>query len=54
MLMPGTILLGARHYPEIAPGVAFEKVEPQGPRDDPAGLVREGGMKLVRHGKAAN
>jgi hypothetical protein len=27
MIMPGTILLGARYYQEIAPDVAFDKAE---------------------------
>lgn len=85
MLMPGTVLLGARHYQEIAPGAAMDRAEvislteavetPAGKfekvlkvlettplePDDKAhkyyapgvGLVREGGMKLVRYGKAA-
>ena len=85
MIMPGTALLGARHYQEIAPGAAMDRAEivslsekvetPAGTfekclkvlettplePDDKAhkfyapnvGLVREGGMKLVRHGKAA-
>lgn len=85
LMMPGTVLLGARHYQEIAPGAAMDRAEvmslsetvetPAGKfekclkvlettplePDDKAnkfyapgvGLVREGGMKLVRHGKAA-
>jgi hypothetical protein len=27
MMMPGTVLLGARHYQEIAPGVAMDRAE---------------------------
>ena len=85
LIMPGTLLLGARHYQEIAPGAAMDRAEvmslsetvetPAGKfekclkvlettplePDDKAnkfyapgvGLVREGGMKLVRHGKKA-
>jgi len=85
MLMPGTVLLGARHYQEIAPGAAMDRAEvmsltetvetPAGKfekclkvlettplePDDKAfkyyapgiGLVREGGMKLVKYGKKA-
>ena len=83
MLMPGTVLVGARHYQEIAPGAAMDRAEvmsltetvetpggkfekclkvlettPLEPEDKSTkyyapgvGLVREGGMKLVRHGK---
>src|SRR5262245_48484144 len=83
MLMPGTVLLGARHYQEVAPGAAMDRAEvmslsetvetPAGKfekclkvlettplePDDKAfkfyapnvGLVREGAMKLVKHGK---
>ncbi len=85
MLMPGTVLIGARHYQEIAPGAAMDRAEvislsetvetpagkfenclkvlettPLEPDDKShkyyapgIGLVREGGMKLVRHGKKA-
>jgi hypothetical protein len=85
MLMPGTVLIGARHYQEIAPGVAMDRAEvmsltetietpagkfekclkvlettPVEPEDRShkyyapgVGLVREGGLRLVRHGKAA-
>jgi hypothetical protein len=85
MLMPGTVLVGARHYQEIAPGAAMDRAEvislsetietpagkfekvlkvletsPLEPDDKShkfyapgVGLVREGGMKLVRYGKAA-
>ena len=83
MLMPGTVLLGARHYQEVAPGAAMDRAEvisltetvetpagkfekclkvlettPLEPEDKAykyyapgVGLVREGAMKLVRHGK---
>ena len=85
MIMPGTALLGARHYQEIAPGAAMDRAEimslsetvetpagkfekclkvlettPLEPDDKSnkyyapgVGLVREGGMKLVKHGKKA-
>ena len=85
LMMPGTVLLGARHYQEIAPGAAMDRAEvmslsetvetPAGKfekclkvlettplePDDKAfkfyapgiGLVREGGMKLVKHGMKA-
>jgi hypothetical protein len=84
MIMPGTVLLGARHYQEIAPGAAMDRAEvislsetvetpagkfekclkvlettPLEPEDKSTkyyapgiGMVREGKMKLVRHGKA--
>jgi hypothetical protein len=84
LMMPGTVLLGARHYQEIAPGVAMDRAEvvslsekvetPAGKfenclkveettplePDEKAhkyyapgvGMVREGRLLLVRHGKA--
>jgi hypothetical protein len=83
LMMPGTVLLGARHYQEFAPGVAMDRAEvmslsetvetkaatyekclkvlettPLEPEEKEfkyyapgIGLVREGGMKLVKHGK---
>lgn len=84
ILMPGTPLLGARYYQEIAPGVAMDRAEVVGldeTFETPAGkfdkclkteettplesgrehkfyapgigLVKDGPLKLTRHGRAA-